>query len=151
MKKVVQRLDMEASSINELRYGERISSLQKETRTYTRKLQEEQERHEALKIVIEEIEEKISAGQTLPRAESQPGSESLVELEKARNKLEYDLEQIIQKHNESLAQINLLKEQVNVARSERVIYSNIFKDLEKEINFYEERLKALIIERSRVD
>jgi hypothetical protein len=82
-----------------------------------------------------------------------PGSEGDTEnievLSKRQKKLEYDTEQIVIKHNESLAQINNLKEQVNIARSERVIYSGIFKNLEKELRQQEEEFKCLLIEKAK--
>ena len=50
--------------------------------------------------------------------------------QKKVKKIEYDIEQILQKHNEQIAKISLLKEQANGGRSERVVYSNLFKKLE---------------------
>jgi len=60
---------------------------------------------------------------------------------KKTKNLEYRLEQIRQKHNESLAQIGLLKEEANAARRERVIFSNVFKKLESDIKLKEEEFK----------
>lgn len=45
---------------------------------------------------------------------------------------------MLQKHNEEIAKINVLREDVSAERSERVVYSNLFKKLESEIKFYEE-------------
>ena len=61
--------------------------------------------------------------------------------EKLVRKQEYDIEQILQKHNEEIAKINILKEQISGSRRERVVYSNLFKKIEKEIKVYEESYK----------
>ncbi len=53
--------------------------------------------------------------------------ESLKKIQKA----EYDIEQILQKYNEEVARINNLKEQVASARTDRVVFSNLFKKIEK--------------------
>lgn len=51
-------------------------------------------------------------------------------------KEEYDIEQIQQKHNEEVAKINTLREQISFSRRERVVYSSLFKKIEKEIKIY---------------
>ena len=61
--------------------------------------------------------------------------------EKLVKKINYDIDQILQKHNEEIARISLLKEEASSRRSERVVYSNLFKKLEKEIKYYEEIYK----------
>ena len=43
--------------------------------------------------------------------------------------MEYDIKQILHKYNEEIAKINLLKEQANAARDERVVYSNLFNKI----------------------
>ena len=52
---------------------------------------------------------------------------------KRAHKIEYDIEQILQKHNEEIAKINSLKEQSASARSDRIVFSNLFRKIEKEI------------------
>lgn len=61
--------------------------------------------------------------------------------------MEYKLEKIRSRHNESLAQINMLKEQVNMTRRERVIFSNVFKKLESDIKLKDEEFKKYMIEK----
>jgi hypothetical protein len=51
-------------------------------------------------------------------------------------KEEYDIEQVLQRHNEEIAKINTLREEVAAERSERVVYSNLFRKLESEIKHY---------------
>lgn len=47
--------------------------------------------------------------------------------------LEVNLEKMRARHNECLAQIHMLHQEVNTTRRERVIYSNVFKKLEGDI------------------
>lgn len=61
------------------------------------------------------------------------GSENVEDLTKKQHKLEYDFDQLVQKQNESHAQISEIKEKVNASRTERVIYSGVFRNIEREI------------------
>ena len=54
------------------------------------------------------------------------------------------MDQILQKHNEEVARINNLKELVASARSDRVVFSNLFKKIEKEIKQNEEHYTSII-------
>lgn len=49
------------------------------------------------------------------------------------------------KYNEEIAKINSLKEEANASRDERVVYSNLFNKIEKEIKHYEEIYKQTLI------
>ena len=66
-------------------------------------------------------------------------------MEKATKKVQYEIDQISQKHNEEIAKIQKLKELSSSRRSERVVYSNLFKKLEKEIKHYEDIYKEHLI------
>lgn len=44
-----------------------------------------------------------------------------------------------------MAKINSLKEEANAARDERVVYSNLFNKIEKEIKHYEQVYKQTVI------
>lgn len=78
----------------------------------------------------------------LSKKHNQDGSENMEDLVKRQQKMDYDIDQIVQKQNESHAQINELKERVNAARTERVIYSGVFKNIEREIRQSEEEFKV---------
>ncbi len=65
--------------------------------------------------------------------------------EKKIKKVQYDIKQILHKYNEEIAKINNLKEQANAARDERVVYSNLFNKIEKEIKHYAEIYKQNLI------
>ena len=66
-------------------------------------------------------------------------------IQKKVKKVEYDIKQIEHKFNEQIAKINWLKEQANASRDERVVYSNLFNKIEKEIKHYEEIYKQTLI------
>lgn len=51
-------------------------------------------------------------------------------------KLEYDIEQILQKHNQQIAKIAHLKENVAAGRADRVVFSKLFQKIEREIKHY---------------
>lgn len=59
------------------------------------------------------------------------------QLQKKVKTLDYQLEKTRQRHNEALAEIKRLKEEVNAARRERVIFDNVFKKLETDLKFKE--------------
>ena len=55
------------------------------------------------------------------------------------------------RHNESLAEIKSLKEEVNAARRERVIFDSVFKKLETDLKLKEEELKRYLFEALQVE
>ena len=77
------------------------------------------------------------------------------------------MEKTRQKHNESLAEIKRLKEyfhlfkliylkyylirEVNASRRERVIFDNVFKNLEQDLKMMEEELKKYLFETLQVN
>ncbi|EGR29602.1 hypothetical protein IMG5_152520 [Ichthyophthirius multifiliis] len=82
---------------------------------------------------------------------NQSNGVALPQLQTKLKQLEYKLEKTRGKHNESLAQINMLKEKVNMARRERVIFSNVFKKLEGDIKQKDEEFKKYMIEKIHID
>lgn len=72
-------------------------------------------------------------------------------LQKKVKTLEYRLEKTRQRHNESLAEIKRLKEEVNAARRERVIFDNVFKKLETDLKMKEEEFKKYLYENLQVE
>lgn len=51
-------------------------------------------------------------------------------------KEEYEIDQVLQKYNEEVARIAGLREQVNSSRTDRVVFSALFKTIEREIKHY---------------
>lgn len=56
-----------------------------------------------------------------------------------------------QKHNESLAEIRKLVDVVNASRRERVIFDNVFKNLENDLKHKEEEFKKYLFENLQVE
>jgi hypothetical protein len=75
---------------------------------------------------------------TMPTEKKSTDEEPIAAIVKVQQKLEYDFDQLVQKHNESLAQINDIRDKVNGCRAERVIYSGVFRNIEREIRLMEE-------------
>jgi len=65
----------------------------------------------------------------MSHASKSDGSDNVEDLTKKLRKLEYDFDQLVQKQNESHAQISDIKEKVNASRTERVIYSGVFRNI----------------------
>lgn len=99
---------------------------------------------EDLRAIIQHMEGKLQQGRRNEAAfgltfnDKKGGEESLEGVTKHYQKLEYDFDQLVQKHNESLAQINEIRIKVNASRAERVIYSGVFRNIEREIRLMEE-------------
>jgi hypothetical protein len=92
--------------------------------------------------VITLLKGEMSEVQAVQRNEEEYESNNF---EKKIKKVEYDIKQILHKYNEEIAKINSLKEEANAARDERVVYSNLFNKIEKEIKHYEEIYKQTLI------
>lgn len=60
-------------------------------------------------------------------------SSEIPNLQKKLKTLNHQYDKIRNKHNESLAEIKRLKEDVNAARRERVIFDSVFKKLESDL------------------
>ena len=67
------------------------------------------------------------------------------ELERTLKKLREDIDKIEQKRNQQVAKISELKETASCRRSERVVYSNLFKKMEKELKQHEELYKEELL------
>ena len=61
------------------------------------------------------------------------------------SKEEYEVDQILQKYNEEVANINTLREMANAARTDRVVYSALFKKIEWEIQHYQNFYRETIL------
>lgn len=64
---------------------------------------------------------------------------------KKMSKEEYEIDQILQKYNEEVARINTLREMANSARTDRVVYSALFKKIEWEIKHYQNLYREMIL------
>lgn len=65
--------------------------------------------------------------------------------------MNHQYDKIRNKHNESLAEIKRLKEDVNASRRERVIFDSVFKKLESDLQQKEEELKKYLFESMQIE
>ena len=56
------------------------------------------------------------------------------------------MEQTKQNHNQLLDEIKTLKAEINVLKRDRVIFDNVFKDLEKDLKLKEVKFKKVLYE-----
>ena len=75
----------------------------------------------------------------------------MAQLNKKMKNYEYKLDQTKQKHNQAVAEIKRLKEEVNLVRRERVIFDNVFKKLEMDLKLKEEELKKKLLETIQIE
>lgn len=67
------------------------------------------------------------------------------ELQRTIKQLRDDIDKIEQRRNQLVAKIGELKEKANSCRSERVVHSNLFKKIEKELKHHEEVYKEELL------
>ncbi|CAD8132371.1 unnamed protein product [Paramecium octaurelia] len=127
---------------------EKMNSLQEECASYAKKIEVESKKQRDLEQLIQNAEQQL---QDHRKKMSNSDGIQLPSLIKKQKTLESQLEQIKLKHNESLAEINQLMEQINTARRERVIYSNVFKKLESDIRAKEEEFKKQLLIRKQIE
>ena len=105
---------------------------------YAKKIEAETIKFKELYKEVQLMDHKI-----LEKKESLMSSDG-VEIPQITKKLktdEYRLEKMKQRHNELLAEIQKLKEDVNASRKERVIFDNVFKKLEIDLKMQELEIK----------
>ncbi|CAD8057895.1 unnamed protein product [Paramecium sonneborni] len=127
---------------------EKMNTLQEECAQYAKKIEVESKKQRDLEQLIQNAEQQL---QDHRKKMSNSDGIQLPSLIKKQKTLESQLEQIKLKHNESLAEINQLMEQINTARRERVIYSNVFKKLESDIRAKEEEFKKQLLIRKQIE
>lgn len=93
-----------------------------------------------------EIKTKLNLLQEERKKLNSSSAAEIPQLTKKITKLEYDLEQTQQNHNKLLDEIKNQKEEINALRRERVIFDNVFKDLEKDLKNKELEFKKTLYE-----
>lgn len=84
------------------------------------------------------------------KALNSSSSTDLPQLTKLIRRLEYSLEQKKQNLNKLLDEIKTQKDDINTLRRDRVIFDNVFKELEREIMLKEHGFKAVLYEHAQV-
>ncbi|KAL4426281.1 hypothetical protein ABPG74_018698 [Tetrahymena malaccensis] len=126
----------------------KMEQIQELSSIYAQKIEVETQKKKDLELLKQISQDTINSNL---KKMSQSNGIALPQLQAKIKQLEYKLEKTRSRHNESLAQINMLKEQVNMARRERVIFSNVFKKLESDIKLKDEEFKKYMIEKMHVD
>ncbi|KAL4462903.1 hypothetical protein ABPG72_018794 [Tetrahymena utriculariae] len=126
----------------------KMEQIQELSSIYAQKIEVETQKKKDLELLKQISQDTINSNL---KKMSQSNGIALPQLQAKIKQLEYKLEKTRSRHNESLAQINMLKEQVNMARRERVIFSNVFKKLESDIKIKDEEFKKYMIEKMQVD
>lgn len=78
-------------------------------------------------------------------------SDEMLQLMKKVKAYEYKLDKMKQKHNQALAEIKRLHENVNLVRRERVIFDNVFEKLEQDLKNKEEILKKYLLDHIKIE
>ena len=142
------RTEHRYSMINESLQNQQMNKIQEDGNKYARKIEMESRKMQDLQLQIEMTQKSLNDKRQ--QFNSSDASE-LPNLVKKVKTLEYTLEKIRMRHNESLAEIKRLKEEVNAARRERVIFDSVFKKLESDLKLKEEELKKYLFEAMQVD
>ncbi|KAM3144531.1 hypothetical protein pb186bvf_003400 [Paramecium bursaria] len=124
----------------------RMEVIQEESTAFAKKIEIESKKQRDLEQLIALAEQQLYDHR---KKMSTSDGVQLPNLIKKQKTFESQLEQIKLKHNESLAEINQLMEQINIARRERVIFSNVFKKLESDIRAKEEEFKRQLLIRKQ--
>eukprot|EP01016_Furgasonia_blochmanni_P050437 TRINITY_DN7795_c0_g1_i3.p1 TRINITY_DN7795_c0_g1~~TRINITY_DN7795_c0_g1_i3.p1 ORF type:complete len:638 (-),score=166.91 TRINITY_DN7795_c0_g1_i3:150-2063(-) len=119
----------------------KIEKLQELGNIYAKKIEIEQKRQNDL---LREIEITKSAMQERQSSHMNADGVDAGTLQKKIKLLDHKLEKTLQRHNQALAQIRELEEEINSLRRDRVIYDNVYKKLEKELKLKESELQRCI-------
>ena len=84
-------------------------------------------------------------------ADNNENSENIEGLSRKIKKYEYNLEQLYSKMNSLTSKTKNRKSEVDTFRTQRVIDSNIFDKIEKELKGYEINYKKLLIEKIKLE
>ncbi|KRX01951.1 Insulin-like growth factor binding protein, N-terminal [Pseudocohnilembus persalinus] len=122
----------------EIKILERIQKFQKEGQSLVKKIDEEQRRFQTLSLEMEATKQEIDEKKKLFTSS---GDNNISETIQRLKVLEHRQEKYMQKNNELFATILKTKEQLKYSRRERVIFDNIFTNLENDLKQKEEKIK----------
>ncbi|KAM3136298.1 hypothetical protein pb186bvf_011597 [Paramecium bursaria] len=121
-----------------------VLKLQDECTLIAQRIEIENKKQQELQSVVNSM--KMEAKE-INKHENTNNDNSVMKLIKQIQDYEMELQQIQLKHNEQLAQIDEEKEHLNLSRRERVIYSTVFKGIEKDAILkareYEENIRKV--------
>merc|ERR1719162_1961136 len=123
-----------------------IARLQNEGDRYTRKIEQEKRRIQELEMQIGNLTGKIEQSR-VKRGDSRGNKSSSAQIKKEVKMLENKLDKGLIQYNESLSNNKNLREKIENARRDRVVFDGIYKKLERQLH-EKKKLLALIIEES---
>lgn len=119
--------------------GSKIAKLQETSKYYAQKIETEKKRLSELQEKIDEAESKLEKR----RGDLRNDGKGSMGLLKEIKSLEHQLEKSLQRHNEAIAQNKNLREEINALRRERVIFDNIYTQLESELGEKKKELEEV--------
>lgn len=142
-RKLREQLCLDTLQQSHLGVESELARLQEQGDAFAYKIELEKQKITDLELQITIMTEKLRA-----QRESVGGSQGAKELNEGVARkikgLENKLDKSLQKYNESIAHNKQLREQIDKLRRERVVYDNIYKKLEEELQSKKEEMKLVI-------
>lgn len=142
-KTLQSQIDLSSVDPTSLMIQSEIYKLQDQCDTYTRKIQFEKSQIEVLKNTSESLLKDLEQTRKQFNSNSSRLKASSDSNTRKMKTLENKVDKTLQKLNEILAYNKNLREKVNKIRKEKIIYSNMCKQLEEELNKKLEEMKQI--------
>ena len=142
-KTLQSQIDISSVDQSTLMIQSDIYKLQDQSDTYTRKIQFEKSQIEVLKNTSESLLKDLEQTRKQFNSNSSKLKASSESNTRRMKTLENKVDKTLQKLNEILAYNKTLREKVNKIRKEKIIYSNMCKQLEEELNKKLEEMKQI--------
>ena len=120
-----------------------IGELQKFGDNYAKRIEKEKKKLDDLNSKIKDVQEKIEEQRHIIRS-NQGDKESNEDVARKIKSLENKLDKQLQKYNQAVAQNKHLREQIDALRRERVVFDNIYKKLEGELEDKKDKMMQII-------
>jgi coiled-coil domain-containing protein 63/114 len=121
-----------------------IYRLQDQSDTYSRKIQIEKKKIEELKAQVEHLNQEIENKRKENLINSSKNKANAEAYNRKIKSLENKIDKGLQKLNEILASNKSLIDKIDKIRKERIIYTNMCKQLETELNKKQEEMKQIV-------
>lgn len=142
-KKLKEQLCLDTLQQTNIGLESEIARLQEQGDAYVRKIEFEKKKIQELDGKIATVHERIN----LQRANMggvHGAKETSESISRKIKSLENKLDKSLQKYNQAVAQNRQLREQIDKLRKERVVYDNIYKKLEEELQQKKFQMKEII-------
>lgn len=142
-KKLREQLCLDNLQQSNLGVETEIARLQEQGDNFARKIEIEKKKISDLDQKISLMTEKLKA-QREAIGGAQGAKETNEGIARKIKSLENKLDKSLQKYNEAIAHNKQLREQIDKLRRERVVYDNIYKKLEEELQSKKEEMKRVV-------